>query len=45
MIIFAVYGNKNWGNDKVSKKHKYLFHAQDKYTIEEYAKIVNDFFL
>ncbi len=42
----AVYGNKNWGNDKVSKKNINILspYAQDKYTIEEYAKIVNDFF-
>ncbi len=42
----AVYGNNKWGNDKESKKNTNILspYAQDKYTIEEYAKLVNDFF-
>ena len=42
----AVYGNNKWGNDKASDNIINILspYAQDKYTIEKYAKIANEFF-
>ncbi len=48
-IIFAsscaIYGQKKWGDDKVKSNFSLLSpYAQDKYTIEQYAKMANDIY-
>ena len=42
----AVYGNKGWGRDKGSDRNTNILspYAQDKYTVEKYAKITNEIF-
>lgn len=48
-VIFAsscaIYGKKKWGDDKVKSNFSILSpYAQDKYTIEQYAKMANDIY-
>ena len=48
-VIFAsscaIYGQKKWGDDKVKSNFSILSpYAQDKYTIEQYAKMANDIY-
>ena len=48
-VIFAsssaIYGRKGWGDDKIKNNFSSLSpYAQDKYTIEQYAKMANEIY-